>query len=49
VVASERRIGDAFVWDRRTATVPLAPLVAATVARSLLGDKPPAPPAFFMY
>ena len=39
VVASERRIGDAFVWDRRTATVPLAPLVAATVARSLLGDK----------
>jgi hypothetical protein len=41
VVASERRIGDAFVWDRRTATVPLAPLVAATVARSLLGDKPP--------
>jgi hypothetical protein len=41
VVASERRIGDAFVWDRRAATVPLAPLVAATVARSLLGDKPP--------
>jgi hypothetical protein len=40
VVASERRIGDAFVWDRRSATVPLAPLVAATVARSLLGDKP---------
>ena len=39
VVASERRIGDAFVWDRRAATVPLAPLVAATVARSLLGDK----------
>jgi hypothetical protein len=49
VVASERRIGDAFVWDRRTATVPLAPLVAATVARSLLGDKPPAAPAFFYY
>jgi hypothetical protein len=41
VVASERRIGDAFVWDRRTATVPLAPLVAVTLARSLLGDKPP--------
>jgi hypothetical protein len=40
VVASERRIGDAFVWDRRTATVSLAPLVAATVARSLLADKP---------
>jgi hypothetical protein len=45
VVASERRIGDAFVWDRRTATVPLAPLVAATVARSLLGDKQTTPTA----
>ena len=49
VVASERRIGDAFVWDRRAATVPLAPLVAATVARSLLGDKPTPPKPFFMY
>jgi hypothetical protein len=49
VVASERRIGDAFVWDRRAATVPLAPLVAATVARSLLGDKPAPAQPFFMY
>lgn len=39
LVAAERRIGDAFVWDRRTATVPLSPLVAATVARSMLGEK----------
>lgn len=39
LVAAERRIGDAFVWDRRAATVPLSPLVAATTARSLLsGD-----------
>lgn len=34
--ASERVLGDSFVWGRRTATVPLSPLVAATVARALL-------------
>lgn len=34
--ASERVIGDAFVWDRRTATVPISPLVSATCARALL-------------
>lgn len=39
LVAAERRIGDAWVWDRRTATLPLSPLVAATLARSRLGDK----------
>jgi hypothetical protein len=38
--APERVIGDAFVWDRRRSSVPLAPLVAATVARSLLSEKP---------
>jgi hypothetical protein len=40
--APERVIGDAFVWDRRRSSVPLAPLVAATVARSLLSEKPTA-------
>jgi hypothetical protein len=51
VIAPERRIGDAFVWDRRTATAPLSPLVAATVACSLLGDKaaPTAPEAWASY
>lgn len=39
-VAPERRIGDAFVWDRKTSTMPISPLVAATVARSLLVAKP---------
>lgn len=34
--ATERRIGDAWVWDRRSATVPICPLVAATCARALL-------------
>lgn len=34
--AAERVIGDAFVWDRRSATVPLSPLVSATIARALL-------------
>ena len=36
--ATERRVGDAWVWDRRTATIPISPLVAATVARALLGE-----------
>jgi len=39
--AAERRIGDAFVWDRKSATVPLSPLVAWTIARSLLGEPKP--------
>jgi len=34
--ATERRLGDAWVWDRRTAGVPITPLVAATCARLLL-------------
>ncbi len=40
-VAAERRIGDAFVWDRRAATVPLSPLVSWTIARSLLSEERP--------
>ncbi len=46
--APERVIGDAFVWDRRRSSVPLAPLVAATVARSLLSEKPSSRPFFFV-
>lgn len=37
-VAAERRIGDAFVWDRKC-PVPLSPLVSWTIARSLLPTK----------
>jgi hypothetical protein len=39
--AAERRLGESWAWDRRSATVPISPLVAVTLARSLLGDKPP--------
>jgi hypothetical protein len=45
-VAAERRIGDAFVFDRKCAT-PLSPLISWTVARSLLPVKGDTP--FFMY
>jgi hypothetical protein len=38
--AAERRLGESWAWDRRSATVPISPLVAVTLARSLLGDKP---------
>jgi hypothetical protein len=41
--ATDRRVGDTFVWDRRTATVPISPLVAVTVARSLLAPAPADP------
>lgn len=34
--AAERPLGDAWAWDRRNATVPISPLVAATIARALL-------------
>lgn len=40
--AAERRVGDAWVWDRRSATVPISPLVAATAACSQLGAGRPA-------
>jgi hypothetical protein len=38
-LAAERRVGDAFVWDRRSASVPLSPLISWTIARSLLGER----------
>ena len=34
--ATERLLGEAWVWDRRSATVPISPLVAVTIARALL-------------
>ena len=38
--AAEKRVGDGWLWDRRRATVPVSPLVAVTVARSLLAEVP---------
>lgn len=38
--ATERVIGDAWAWDLRSATVPICPLVACTIARALLPAKP---------
>jgi hypothetical protein len=34
--AGERVLGEAWVWDLRSATVPISPLVAVTIARALL-------------
>lgn len=34
--ATERPLGDAWAWDRRNLTVPIASLVAVTIARALL-------------
>jgi hypothetical protein len=34
--AGERPLGDAWAWDRRSASVPISPLVAPTIARALL-------------
>lgn len=48
--ACERKVGDAWLWDRRRSTVPIAPLVAATIARSLLSgplDVESGPSMFF--
>lgn len=47
-VAAERRIGDAFVWDRKS-SAPLSPLIAWTIARSLLAEKSSAPRPVFAY
>lgn len=33
--ASERRVGDGWMWDRRDPSVALSPLVSATIARGL--------------
>lgn len=48
VFAAERTIGDQWLWDRRC-KVPVSPLVAATIARSLLaaGAGPAEDPFFF--
>ena len=34
--AAGRQVGEMWQWDIRNATVPISPLVAATVARALL-------------
>ena len=39
--ATDRPLGDAWVWDRRSATVPISPLVAVTIARALLPIEAP--------
>lgn len=39
--ATDRPLGDAWVWNRRSATVPISPLVAATIARQLLPTERP--------
>jgi len=39
--ATERRLGEAWAWDRRNATVPISPLVAVTLARSMLSAESP--------
>lgn len=39
--ATDRPLGDAWVWDRRSATVPISPLVAITIARALLPIEAP--------
>lgn len=36
--ASAKQYGDSWVWDRRSARIPLAPLVAWTISRSLLAE-----------
>lgn len=43
--ASEKVVGDAWEWDRRSSKVPLSPLVAATIARALLPADAPSKPA----
>lgn len=44
--ACERRLGDAWAWDRRNVRVPICPLEAVTIARSLL---PTSREAFYVY
>jgi hypothetical protein len=41
--AAERRLGESWAWDRRNATVPISPLVAVTLARSVLSAVSAAP------
>lgn len=42
--AAARQVGDAWQWDIRNVTVPISPLVAATVARALLPVEVPKKP-----
>lgn len=44
--ATERIVGDAWVWDIRSATAPISPLVAVTLARALLPLAEPPRPVF---
>lgn len=39
--ATERPLVESWVWDRRQATVPISPLVSATIARALLPERKP--------
>jgi hypothetical protein len=41
--AAERALSESWAWARRKATVPIAPLVAATIARALLPVEEPEP------
>jgi hypothetical protein len=43
--ATERVLGDAWEWNRRSATVPISPLVAVTIARALLPTGPTVAPS----
>ena len=47
--AAERPLGDAWAWDRRSATVPISPLVAVTIARALLPVEVKTAPVVFAY
>lgn len=47
--ATERIIGDSWAWERRLATVPISPLVSATVARALLPVDPGKPYDIFAF
>jgi len=47
--AAERVMGDAWAWDSRNATVPISPLVAVTIARSLLPIEVPVSAPVFAY
>ncbi len=47
--ASERPLGDAWAWDMRNATVPISPLEAVTIARSLLPTEVSSSAPLFAY
>jgi hypothetical protein len=47
--AADRPLGDAWAWDMRNATVPICPLEAVTVARSLLPTEVPSVAPVFAY